>query len=146
MTQPLPAVVAYEQTGRSSGLPGEMSLYRAITEHIPGAAVFVVDQDFRYLLAGGGGLAVAGMTAADFEGKYLANVVPAQLLNQYLADYTAIFAGQTFVREHSVGTRFYRTRGRLIKGVNGTRDVALAVSYDITDERRVAEIGQFIQQ
>jgi PAS domain-containing protein len=142
MSQPLPAWVKYDQTGTPSGLPGELSLFRAITEHIPGAAVFVLDQDFRYLLAGGGGLRDAGMTAADFEGKFLANVVPAELLSTYLADYSAIFAGEAFVREHSVGARFYRTRGRLIKGINGTRDVALAVSYDITDELQLAEIGQ----
>ena len=133
----------YEQTGAPSGLPGEISLFRAITQNIPGAAVFVVDQDFRYLLAGGDGLKEAGMTAADFEGRFLVNVVPGELLSTYLGGYTAIFAGETFVREHPVGARFYRTRGRLIKGTNGTRDVALAVSYDITDELKVAEIGQF---
>ncbi len=133
----------YEQTGAPSGLPGEISLFRAITQNIPGAAVFVVDQDFRYLLAGGDGLKDAGMTPADFEGKFLANVIPPEQLNQALADYTTIFAGKTFVREHPVGPRFYRTRGRLIKGTNGTRDVALAVSYDITDEVKVTEVGQF---
>jgi PAS fold len=133
----------YEQAGAPSGLPGEISLFRAITQNIPGAAVFVVDQDFRYVLAGGDGLKDAGMTPADFEGRFLANVVPAKLLSTYLADYTAIFAGETFVREHPVGPRFYRTRGRLIKGTNGTRDVALAVSYDITDEVKVTEVGQF---
>ena len=83
------------------------------------------------------------MTPADFEGRFLANVIPAEQLNQALADYTTIFEGKTFVREHLIGARFYRTRGRLIKGTNGTRDVALAVSYDITDEVKVAELGQF---
>lgn len=140
MSQPLPSWVSYEQTGTPSRLAGEVSLFRAITEHIPGAAVFVLDQDFRYLLAGGGGLRDAGMTPSDFEGKFLANVVPPELLSQYLADYTAIFAGETFVREHPVGSRFYRTRGRLIKGINGNRDVAMAVSYDITDERKATEV------
>lgn len=140
MSQPLPTWVTYEQTGTPSKLPGEISLYRAITEHIPGAAVFIVDQGFRYLLAGGGGLKDAGMSPADFEGKFLANVVPPDQLSTALADYTAILAGETFVREHSVGARFYRTRGRLIKGINGARDVALAVSYDITDELKVAKL------
>jgi len=145
MSQPLSTRVPSEQTATPSSLPAEISLFHAITEHIPGAAVFVVDQDFRYLHAGGGGLRDAGLTAAHFEGEFLANVVPDELLNQYLADYTAIFAGKTFVREHFVGTRFYRTRGRLIKGTNGARDVALAVSYDITDEHHVAEVGHFHQ-
>lgn len=143
MSQQVPTSMTYEQTGAPSGLSGEHSLIRAITQNIPGAAVFVVDQDFRYLLAGGDGLKDAGMTPADFEGRFLANVIPPEQLNQALADYTAILAGETFIREHPVGNRFYRTRGRLIKGTNGTRDVALAVSYDITDEVKVAELGQF---
>lgn len=105
--------------------------------------MFVVDQDFRYLLAGGEGLRDAGMTAADFEGRFLADVIPPDQLNQALVDYTTILAGETFVREHSVGPRFYRTRSRLIKGTSGTRDVALAVSYDITHEVQVAKVGQF---
>lgn len=145
MSQPLPSEVTFEQTGMPGRLPGEISLFRAITENIPNAAVFVLDNDFRYLLAGGGGLQAAGMTAADFEGKFLANVVPPEQLSTYLADYTAIFAGEVFVREHSVGDRFYRTRGRLIKGVNGTRDVALAVSYDISHESHLAKVGEFNQ-
>lgn len=140
MSQQLPSWVMCEQTGTPSTLPGEISLVRAITEHIPGAAVFVVNRDFRYLRASGGGLADAGFTPDDFEGKYLANVVPHELLNQYLADYTAIFAGESFIREHSVGSRLYRTRGRLIKGINGADDVALAVSYDITDECKLIEV------
>lgn len=135
MTEHMPAWVKYEQTGAPTGLPGEVSLLRAIAEYIPAAVVFVLDQDFRYLFASGGGLRDAGMTPSDFEGKLLANVVPQDLLLQYLADYTSIFAGEPFVREHFVNTRFYRTHGKLIKGVNGARDVALAVSYDITNER-----------
>nr|WP_314621670.1 PAS domain-containing protein [uncultured Noviherbaspirillum sp.] len=133
MSKQLPAWVKYEQTGAPTGLPGEVSLLRAIAEHIPAAAVFVLDQDFRYLLASGGGLLDAGMAPSDFEGRLLADVAPEELLSQYLADFTAIFAGESFVREHSVGPRFYRTHGKLIKGANGARDVALAVSYDITD-------------
>jgi len=133
--------VAHEQTETPSGPPGEVSLFRAITEHIPEAAVFIVDQDFRYLAAGGGGLQDAGMAPSDFEGKLVADVVPTELLSQYLNDYSDIFAGKAFIREHPVGSRFYRTRGRLIKGTNGARDVALAVSYDITDERVASTNG-----
>jgi len=140
MSEPSPMKKTYEQSNFLSGSPSAIALFSAITEQVPGSAVFVVDQDFRYLLAGGSGLQRVGMTPADLEGKYLANVVPPELLNQLLADYTAIFAGETLVREHPVGPRFYRTRGRLIKGANGRRDLAMAISYDITDELRVADL------
>lgn len=116
-------------------VPKHLWLVRALEQYIPAAAFFVVDPDFRYLIAGGTALAAAGLTPADFEGKQVAEVVPAELLSQYLADYTAIFDGKPFVREHSVGERLYTTHGKLIKGVHGSRDAALAISYDITHER-----------
>ena len=141
MSDPFSPRAEYGPTTAASEPLGDIALIRAITAHIPSSAVFVLDPDFRYLFAGGGGLQNTGMTASDFEGRYLASVVPAEQLNQYLADYTAIFAGRPFVREHSVGSRLYRTRGRLIKGDEGRRDLALAISYDITGERQIAEVG-----
>lgn len=143
MSQPLPSSERQEHSLSSSCLPGELSLFHAITEHIPDAAVFVVDQKYRYLLAGGGGLANTGMSPADFEGKYVANKVPPEMLEQLLLDYSTVFAGGTFIREHSVGSRSYRTRGRLIKGVNGALDVVLAISYDITNEAKVSGLSLF---
>lgn len=141
MSQLLPGWVIYEQQGAPITLPEELSLYRAITKNIPSAAVFVVGQDFRYLLAGGNGLKNAGMMPSDFEGKFLAEVVPAEMLGQAIADYIIILSGAPFVREHYVGQRYYRTRGRLIKGTDGACDVALAVSYDITEEISLEEEG-----
>lgn len=135
----MPSPVRYDQRMLPGELPSKTSFFHAIVEHIPSAAIFVVDQDFRYVHAGGQGLRAAGLTPEDFEGKFVANVVPLELLDQYLADYTAIFAGESFVREHYVGERFYRTRGRLIKGDGDMRAFAMAVSYDITDEARFFE-------
>jgi len=140
MSEPSPMKMTSEQSDLPSASPSAMALFSAITEQVPGSAVFVVDQDFRYVLAGGSGLQRVGMRREEIEGRYLANVVPPELLKQLLADYSAIFAGETFVREHPVGPRFYRTRGRLIKGTNGMRDLAMAISYDITDELSVADL------
>lgn len=80
----IPPLVGNKQITEPSELPGGVVLFRALTEHIPDAAVFVLDHNFRYVLAGGDGLIDAGMRASDFEGKHLADVVPAELLSQYL--------------------------------------------------------------
>lgn len=116
-------------------VPQHLWLLRELADYIPAAAFFVVNQEFRYLIAGGTALASAGLSSADFEGKQVADVVPAELLSQYLADYAAIFDGRPFVREHPVGERFYVTHGKLLKGAPGSCDTALAISYDITHER-----------
>lgn len=82
----LPQAMSNNQIAEPSDLSGGVVLFRALIEHIPDAAVFVLDHYFRYVLAGGSGLVDAGMMASDFEGKHLADVVPDELLSQYLAD------------------------------------------------------------
>lgn len=125
-----------EKNAQSANTDGGHHLWvHALSDHMPAAAFFVVDHNFCYLAAGGSALATAGLTSADFEGKHVADVVPADMLEQYLADYRAIFEGKPFTREHPVGERFYTTHGKLIKGTRGSRDAALAISYDITHER-----------
>ena len=43
MSQPLPSQANNKQTEAPNGLSSEISLLRAVTEHIPGAAVFVLN-------------------------------------------------------------------------------------------------------
>ena len=67
MSDPFPRG-EYGPTMAASEPLGDIALIRAITAHIPGSAVFVLDPDFRYLFAGGEGLQNTGMTASYFEG------------------------------------------------------------------------------
>lgn len=42
-----------------------------------------------------------------------------------------------------MGSRKYVTRGRLIKGINGKPDLAMAISYGIANDQQVAKFAQF---
>ena len=100
----------------------------------------MVDSDLRYVVAGGDGLAAAGLTPDDFAGRRVQDMVPSDMLAQCLADYNLVLSKQSFTREHAVGTRFYQSYGKPFPHPGGKGDYALVVSYDITDRVR-AEAG-----
>lgn len=113
--------------------------YRHVVAEVPGAAIFVVDRNYRFVSAGGDGLVNTGMSPSDFVGRGALDVVPPELKLQIQGDYDAAFAGRSFSREHSVGDRYFITHGKPLHSPDGKFvEHALVVSYDIT-ERKMAE-------
>jgi PAS domain S-box-containing protein len=114
-------------------------LARALIANLPGGAVFVVDRDLRYLVAEGEALQAAGIAPADFLGKTLVETTDPALLPRYTDLYRRALGGESFAHEHEVRGRFYVSRGVPLRGAVGDIYAALAVSYDITDRRRVED-------
>lgn len=143
-------------TGSQGALPDSAAqvenLYRVIAHELPHGAVFVVDRDLRYVLADGAELKMAGFTPADFEGRTVRETAPPGMVAQYEQDYLTVLAGGTFSREHEVNGRCFRSYGMPLKNGQGEAELALAVSYDITErvqaERKLnvlSELGTMAQ-
>lgn len=114
-----------------------VELLKTTALELPGAAFFIVDRQYNYVLAGGAGLAVLGLSPEDFKGRSVREVVPAKQLPIVLEDYDAVFANRTFKREHSVGSRHYESHGQPVRITkNSALDYALVVSYDITERKQ----------
>jgi PAS domain S-box-containing protein len=122
------------------------NLYRTIARELPHGAVFVVDRQLRYVLADGAELKMAGYTSADFEGKTVRDMVPAALADQYEQDYRTVLNGGTFSREHEVNQRHYHSYGMPLTNRQGEPELALVVSYDISErirgERQLGVLGE----
>jgi PAS domain S-box-containing protein len=112
---------------------------RAVADHLPNAAVFVIDPDLRYVLAGGQALARAGFTSGDLEGKTVRQVLPPAPADEYEANYRRALAGGSFEVEHAAHGRWYITHGGPLRDADGRVSAALAVSYDITDRVRAEQ-------
>lgn len=123
----------------AGGTGGALALYRAIAEQLPCGAVFVVDEDLRYVLAAGSGLRRAGFVPADFEGRTFEQACPPEQLAQFTADVRAVLAGGSFVREHGVGSQWYESHGAPLADAHGRVHAALVVSYDITARKRTED-------
>ncbi|MBD2067701.1 GAF domain-containing protein [Leptolyngbya sp. FACHB-671] len=108
-----------------------------MVENLPGGAAFVVDSDLRYRLAEGEALSAAGFKPEDLVGHTIFEVLPPDLAASYEGLYRKGLAGETFKHEHNAHDRFYISWGTPLRSANGEVYAVLAVSYDITDRKRV---------
>ncbi|MVN87149.1 PAS domain S-box protein [Deinococcus sp. HMF7620] len=115
------------------------SRLRALVEHLPGGAVFVVNHDLQYVLAQGEALIAAGVTPEDLVGRSVAQAMPPELVADYEMRYRQALAGESFEVEHTAHGRAFITRGVPLRTPSGRISTALAVSYDITDRQQAEE-------
>ncbi len=114
--------------------------FRVMIENLPGGAVFVVDRDFRYLLADGEALEAAKVRREDLVGRTIFEVLAPEMARDYAKNYKAVLDGGHFTEEHAAHGRTFISRGTPLRDDHGHVYAVLAVSYDITD-RKVAEIA-----
>jgi PAS domain S-box-containing protein len=110
--------------------------WRATVENLPAGAVFVVDRNLRYLLAGGEALSAGGLEPEDIVGRRVSEMLPPELVADCEAEYRRALAGESFDREHNAHDRWYISRGTPLRSASGEVYAVLAVSYDITDRKR----------
>lgn len=111
------------------------ALYRSIARSIPNGGVFVVDRDFRYLIAEGQVIPKFGFTRDKLEGHTVAEVFEPETAARMEARFHRVFAGETVSYETEHNGRFYWTQHALMDDPLGH---AIVVVVDIT-ERKQAE-------
>jgi PAS domain S-box-containing protein len=114
-------------------------LYRTLARNLPGGAAFILDQNLRYMLAGGQALEPAGFTPADFEGKTIWQALEKEVAEVYEPYFRQVLAGKPFHAEHTSHGRQYASEGIPIRDDKGTVTSILITSYDITDRKQAEE-------
>jgi PAS domain S-box-containing protein len=112
---------------------------QVMIENLPGGAAFIVDRDLRYLLAEGEALSAAGFKPEDLVGKTIFEVLPPELATFYEGLYRKALGGEPFVHEHNAHGSWYVSRGTPLRLSSGEIYAVLAVSYDISERKRVEE-------
>ncbi|MCP2014691.1 PAS domain S-box-containing protein [Deinococcus sp. HSC-46F16] len=130
---------AVERARAEEALVQSEGRLRALIEHLPGGAVFVVDHDLRYVLAQGEALATIGLTPEDLVGRTVGQTLAPELAAEYEALYRQALAGEGFDYKHTAHGRTFITRGVALRNAAGNISAALAVSYDITERKRAEE-------
>ncbi|MEH2084771.1 MAG: response regulator [Nostoc sp.] len=110
---------------------------RQVAAKLPHGAVFIVDRDLRYELAEGEALEWVGMTTENFVGKTLWEVLEPALADSYEPYYRQALNGESFTLEHNSHDRYYISHGTPLRNDRGEVDAMLAMSYDITDRKKI---------
>ncbi len=110
--------------------------YRTLAANLPGGAVFVVDNDLRYRLAEGEALRMVGLTSRDLEGRTIFEALDPASAAQAEPHYRAALEGRSFRVESERGGFHFSTHGVPLREASGEIRGVLAVSYDVTEQKR----------
>ena len=125
-----------EQKRMEATVRASEALYRAIARSIPDGGVYVVDKDFRYLVAEGPVTDAFGLSRESLEGHKVAEVFPDELGERMEARLRRTFAGETISFETQHNGRVYWTRQAPLKDSIGH---AVVLTMDITERKQAEE-------
>ncbi|MBN8281475.1 MAG: PAS domain-containing protein, partial [Gammaproteobacteria bacterium] len=109
---------------------------QTLIRHMPGG-VFMVDRDFRFLVADGAGVRESSSLAGKpIVGRTLEEVLDPEMAALFRPLYTGALAGVPFVQEDEHDGRVFNTRGVPLRAEDGTIYAVLAISHDITARKR----------
>ncbi|HET9911626.1 MAG TPA: PAS domain S-box protein [Anaerolineales bacterium] len=112
------------------------ALYRAIARSIPGGGVYVVDKDFRYLVAEGSVTEAFGLTREMLEGHTVSEVFPDERGVEMEDRLRRNFAGETVNFETEYNGRVYWTQQAPLLDSIGQ---AIVLTIDITGRKQAEE-------
>jgi PAS domain S-box-containing protein len=123
-----------ERKERERELQNITSQYEALIDNFPGGGVFLLDEDMRFVRAGGDNLAEIGLTSADFEGNTPHDLYPGQTADEQVHYLQRTFDGENHTYRQEFQGAHYELRTMPIRDDTGEVIYAMAVSRDITQQ------------
>jgi PAS domain S-box-containing protein len=127
---------ALERARAEAALHESEARARTLIANLPGGAVFIVDHNLRYQMAEGEAFRAAGLSADAFVGRTVDEAVGPVQAEAHISYFRQALAGVPFELEHIVFGRVFLTRGVPLRDEVGRVYAALAVSTDVTEQRR----------
>lgn len=112
------------------------ALYRTIARSIPGGGIYVVDKDFRYLVAEGPVTEAFGLSREMLEGQTVSEVFPTEAGERMKERLQRNFAGETTSYETQHNGHVYWTQQAPLLDSIGQ---AIVVTIDITNQKHAEE-------
>lgn len=125
-----------EQKRMEARVRASESLYRAIARNIPGGGVYVVDKDFRYLVAEGPVTEAFGLTREILEGRTVTEAFPDERGQRMEERLRRNFAGETVSFETRFNGRVFWTQQAPLHESLGQ---AIILTLDITERKQAEE-------
>jgi PAS domain S-box-containing protein len=123
-----------DRLDRQQELEAVNSQYQALVENFPGGGVFLLDQNMRFVRAGGDNLAEIDLTGADFEGNTPHDLYPGEVADEQIQYLEKTFDGESHTYRQEFQGAHYELRTMPIRDHTGEVVYAMAVSRDITQQ------------
>ena len=127
-----------EHKQADASLRRSQSRYQSLTENFPNGAIFLFDEDFRYLLVGGESLRKAGLSSEELVGRTVKEVFP-DLWSTIRPHAQAALRGEKSYYEVEYKGRIYSNQALPIKDPSTSFRQALVLTQDITERKRIEE-------
>jgi PAS domain S-box-containing protein len=121
-----------ERKERERQLATVKSQYQTVVDNFPDGAVFLFDEECRYVRAGGEGLEAVGLSERDFVGSTPNDLFPDDIAAGLLEHYRASLAGASHTFEQEYAGNRYRVQAVPVRS-DGDVSYGMAVSKNITE-------------
>ncbi len=111
-------------------------LYRTLASNFPNGVVALFDNELRYTLAEGQGLAEVGLSKESLEGKTLTEIFPPNVCAIKEQAYRAALVGHFNRCEFSFADRIYVMHTLPLRNEQGEIYAGMSMSQDISDRKR----------
>ena len=122
----------YNPSEKASVVPFRTSLVDTLLQRLPNGSVSVFDREYRYLWAGGAGLAAVGLTTDYVLGRSLHDLFPPDEVALVVEHYARAFAGHEDVFELVTFGRHYSMTASPLSWADGAVATIVVVAQDIT--------------
>ncbi len=112
-------------------------LYRTIAHNFPNGTIFLFDQNLRYLVADGQGLASLQLRREQLEGYTLSEALSSEIYISVEPLYQTALAGSERVEEIEYEDQIYLIRAVPIRNEEGDVILGMIVSQNITEQKQV---------
>jgi PAS domain S-box-containing protein len=128
-----------ERKQAEAALRKSEELYRTLVKNFPNGAVFLFDQELRYNIAEGTGLAMLTFENEVLTGKTIQETLPEETVQLLEPIYRDALRGKATVTEIPFADRFYHIHVLPVTNENGEVFAGMAMTQDITESKRAEE-------
>jgi PAS domain S-box-containing protein len=121
---------------RSEALRRSEALYRAVAHHFPNGVVIVFDRDLRILIIDGASAGVLPHPVGWYEGRALAEAVPAEAFARLEPHYRAALAGREARFTSERQGRTFESHALPLRDETGAIFGGMIISQDVTEQVR----------
>ncbi len=129
--------MAVERAHAEQAMRESESRLRALIGNLPGAAVFILNQELKFVVAEGEAILNAGLSSLDYINKTIWEAFPSQFADSFANLSRKGLQGEAFTFEYDLEGRSYLSRGAPLLNSDGVAGALLIVSHDISDRKRI---------